>query len=177
MQRAEAGGGKQLSPGSRMVAGRIALMREGKIIAADSPAGLKKTLFPTAVFEFDPKEALSFSEIINEPLVLMTPESSQGARAWLFDHFKQAGGTPRVALETPNFENLLFLVETGKGITVLSRHIVEFYSNFHVRCIDMVGKDVQCSAVALWEKALENPAAAHFLTELGVQGLYKACIN
>jgi ABC-2 type transport system ATP-binding protein len=43
--------------------GRIALMREGKIIAADSPAGLKKTLFPTAVFEFDPKMALTFSEI------------------------------------------------------------------------------------------------------------------
>jgi len=43
--------------------GRIALMREGKIIAADSPAGLKKTLFPTPVYEFDPKEALSFSEI------------------------------------------------------------------------------------------------------------------
>jgi len=43
--------------------GRIALMREGKIIAADSPAGLKKTLFPTAVYEFDPKAPLSFSEI------------------------------------------------------------------------------------------------------------------
>ncbi len=38
-------------------------MREGKIIAAESPAGLKKTFFPTPVYEFDPKEKLSFSDI------------------------------------------------------------------------------------------------------------------
>ena len=44
--------------------GRIALMREGKIIATDTPHGLKKALFPTDVFEFDPKEILSFSEIV-----------------------------------------------------------------------------------------------------------------
>jgi ABC-2 type transport system ATP-binding protein len=43
--------------------GRIALMREGRIVEADSPDGLKKKLFPTPVFEFDPKEALGFSEI------------------------------------------------------------------------------------------------------------------
>ena len=112
---------------------------------------------------------LSFTEIKDEPLVLMTAESGQGARAWLFDHFKRVGGVPRIAYETPNFENLLFLVETGKGITVLSRHIVEFYSNFQVRCIDMVGEDVECKAVALWKKALENPTAAHFLAELGLK--------
>jgi ABC-2 type transport system ATP-binding protein len=43
--------------------GRIALMREGRLVATDSPEGLKETMFPTPVFEFDPKEALSFAEI------------------------------------------------------------------------------------------------------------------
>ena len=43
--------------------GRIALMREGKIIATDSPAGMKKTVFPEPVFEFDPIHALSFAEL------------------------------------------------------------------------------------------------------------------
>jgi ABC-2 type transport system ATP-binding protein len=43
--------------------GRIALMREGRIIALDSPKGLKQSTFPMPVFEFDPKESLSFSEI------------------------------------------------------------------------------------------------------------------
>ncbi|MFA5975489.1 MAG: ABC transporter ATP-binding protein [Elusimicrobiota bacterium] len=43
--------------------GRIALMREGKIVVTDSPANLKKTLFPKAVLEFEPAGNLSFLEI------------------------------------------------------------------------------------------------------------------
>jgi ABC-2 type transport system ATP-binding protein len=43
--------------------GRIALMRTGKLIALDSPAGLKRSTFPTPVFEFDPKRAIRFEEI------------------------------------------------------------------------------------------------------------------
>jgi ABC-2 type transport system ATP-binding protein len=42
---------------------RIALMREGKIIALDTPEGLKQSTFPMAVLEFDPKKALSFAEV------------------------------------------------------------------------------------------------------------------
>jgi ABC-2 type transport system ATP-binding protein len=42
---------------------RIALMREGRIIALDSPEGLKRSAFPMPMLEFDPKETLSFSEI------------------------------------------------------------------------------------------------------------------
>jgi ABC-2 type transport system ATP-binding protein len=44
--------------------GRIALMRDGKIIALDTPEGLKSACFPTPVFEFDPKQSLSFQEIL-----------------------------------------------------------------------------------------------------------------
>jgi ABC-2 type transport system ATP-binding protein len=43
--------------------GRIALMREGEIIGLDTPSGLKKSTFPKTMYEFDPKESLSFSEI------------------------------------------------------------------------------------------------------------------
>ncbi len=43
--------------------GRIALMREGKIIALDSPEGLKAATFKTPMLEFDPKTAMSFAEI------------------------------------------------------------------------------------------------------------------
>jgi ABC-2 type transport system ATP-binding protein len=44
--------------------GRIALMQQGKIVALDSPAGLKKRYFPTPVFEFDPKESLTFADVV-----------------------------------------------------------------------------------------------------------------
>ena len=43
--------------------GRIALMREGKIIALDSPEGLKDATFSTPMLEFDPRVALSFAEV------------------------------------------------------------------------------------------------------------------
>jgi ABC-2 type transport system ATP-binding protein len=42
---------------------RIALMREGKIIALDSPEGLKTDTFSTPMLEFDPRESLSFAEV------------------------------------------------------------------------------------------------------------------
>jgi len=42
---------------------RIALMREGKILALDAPDGLKRSIFPMPMLEFDPKEPLSFAEI------------------------------------------------------------------------------------------------------------------
>ena len=42
---------------------RIALMRDGKIIALDTPQQLKSATFPLPVFEFDPKVNLSFSDI------------------------------------------------------------------------------------------------------------------
>lgn len=43
--------------------GRIALMREGKVIALDTPESLKQSTFPTPMLEFDPKVSLTFSEV------------------------------------------------------------------------------------------------------------------
>jgi len=43
--------------------GRIALMREGKLVAMDTPAGLKKTAFPEPVFEFEPKGQIPYARL------------------------------------------------------------------------------------------------------------------
>ncbi len=43
--------------------GRIALMKEGELIALDTPDGLKKSTFPLPMYEFGPKTPLSFLEI------------------------------------------------------------------------------------------------------------------
>ncbi len=42
---------------------RIALMREGKIIALDTPEGLKTATFSTPMLEFNPRQVLSFAEV------------------------------------------------------------------------------------------------------------------
>ncbi len=43
--------------------GRIALMRAGRLIALDTPGGLKKTAFPQPMFEFDPRGEIRFEEM------------------------------------------------------------------------------------------------------------------
>ncbi len=50
---------------------RIALMRDGRIVALDTIEGLKKNTFPMPMFEFYPKNKLTFEEILvleKEPL-------------------------------------------------------------------------------------------------------------
>lgn len=42
---------------------RIALMRDGQIVALDTPEGLKSNTFPMPMYEFDPKHKLSFTDI------------------------------------------------------------------------------------------------------------------
>jgi ABC-2 type transport system ATP-binding protein len=43
--------------------GRIALMRTGKLIALDTPAGLKKATFPMPMLEFEPRKDLTFTQL------------------------------------------------------------------------------------------------------------------
>jgi ABC-2 type transport system ATP-binding protein len=72
--------------------GRIALMREGKIIALDTPEGLKRSTFPMPMLEFVPREALSFAEVsavrehkvfsFFEPYGLRFHASIQSEEAW-----------------------------------------------------------------------------------------------
>lgn len=50
---------------------RIALMRDGQIVALDTPEALKTSTFPLPMFEFDPIKPLSYDDILsleNEPL-------------------------------------------------------------------------------------------------------------
>jgi ABC-2 type transport system ATP-binding protein len=43
--------------------GRVALMREGKLVAIDSPAGLKASVFPESMFEFEALGEMSFAAL------------------------------------------------------------------------------------------------------------------
>jgi len=43
--------------------GRVALMREGRLVALDSPAGLKASVFPELMFEFEALRPMSFAQL------------------------------------------------------------------------------------------------------------------
>lgn len=44
---------------------RIALMKDGELIALDSPAGLKKSTFPHPLYELSPKRSQTFADVEN----------------------------------------------------------------------------------------------------------------
>jgi ABC-2 type transport system ATP-binding protein len=43
--------------------GRVALMKDGRLVAIDSPEGLKRSVFPEAMYEFEALGPMSYGEI------------------------------------------------------------------------------------------------------------------
>jgi hypothetical protein len=95
-------------------------MREGRIVATDSPAGLKKALFPTTVLEFNPKVPLSFAEIS----ALETHE--------VFSFFEPYGLRFHAAIESQE---------------LWERERAQFEQKFHIRTIQPTLEDVFIRAV------------------------------
>jgi ABC-2 type transport system ATP-binding protein len=104
--------------------GRIALMREGKLVAMDSPAGLKKAVFPEPVFEFDPLHKLTFSEMASfehhkafsffEPYGPRFHASATNPKAWA-EWKPELEKTFRIRPIAPSLEDVFIrVVEKGK---------------------------------------------------------------
>jgi ABC-2 type transport system ATP-binding protein len=73
--------------------GRIALMRDGRIIALDTPAELKAQCFPQTLYEFDPIEKMNFKAV--------TELSKEG----LFSYFEPYGLKFHAAFVSEKFKN------------------------------------------------------------------------
>jgi len=103
--------------------GRIALMREGKIIALDTPAGLKQAAFPMPMLEFDPLASLSFSEVVAmarhevfsffEPYGLRFHASIKNEGAWekVREQFEKKFTIRRI---TPSLEDVFIHIVEGQ---------------------------------------------------------------
>jgi ABC-2 type transport system ATP-binding protein len=103
---------------------RIALMRTGKLIALDTPAGLKKNAFPKPVFEFDPIQKLDFSVIAElkenplfsffEPYGLRFHASVDDLNAWESAR-KEFEKRFKVRQIEPTLEDVFIREVEGKG--------------------------------------------------------------
>lgn len=103
--------------------GRIGLMREGKLIALDSPSGLKRSTFPMPVYEFDPIHGLSYQELDQiaqdpalsffEPYGLRFHASIREAKDWesLRQRFERKFRIRRIE---PNLEDVFIRLVEGK---------------------------------------------------------------
>ncbi|MDF2631712.1 MAG: hdfR 3 [Caproiciproducens sp.] len=78
------------------------------------------------------------------------------------------GYTPNLVGYYPNYDSLLFAVESGKGVTLSGRSGVETSSYKNLRCIDIEGPESYLDLVVAWQRNTTNPVAPLFLRKLGV---------
>lgn len=103
---------------------RIALMREGKILALDTPEGLKRAAFPMPMLEFDPRESLSFAEVsalahhelfsFFEPYGIRFHAALRSEEDWekVKEQFGKKFGIRRIE---PSLEDVFIQTVEGKG--------------------------------------------------------------
>jgi len=103
---------------------RIALMRSGEIIALDSPSGLKRTTFPSPLFELTPKQPINADEIAqwssSKVFELLTPYGMR-YHATIGDSSRweqfQKDNSDRLAIHqiNPSLEDVFIRLVEGKN--------------------------------------------------------------
>ncbi|WP_005034421.1 LysR family transcriptional regulator [Holophaga foetida] len=113
------------------------------------------------------RNSLSLKDLVEVPLVLISREASGASRQWLLNQFAQAGGVPGTILEAATPESLLLRVESGLGVTLLARQVLENMPQFKVRCIPLE-EELPVDTVVLWKEQNGNPCIPMFLRALEI---------
>lgn len=107
------------------------------------------------------KDTICLSEVARESFVIISRNEAPN-----FDHMERLCAThgflPNIVCETPVLENLLMLVETGIGITILAKH-TEAFANNNVRFIEIANYDYLVDRVITWKEKNSNPLIPVFL--------------
>ncbi|MBP1626679.1 MAG: transcriptional regulator AlsR family [Holophagaceae bacterium] len=111
------------------------------------------------------RDSLGLKDLMDVPLALISREASGSSRQWLLNRFAQAGGVPASILEAATPESLLLLVESGLGVTLLARQVLNNLPQFKVRCIPLV-EELPVDTVVLWREQNSNPCIPLFLRSL-----------
>ena len=104
-------------------------------------------------------------------MVAMTRESGYVASDWAMERFAKRGFIPNIVRRTSDLGTLLFMVESGLGVTVLTRQTVEYYSNLKLLARDLEDDDLAVEVLLAWNRHSTNPSLPIFLREFGVRGL------
>nr|WP_320133986.1 LysR family transcriptional regulator [uncultured Holophaga sp.] len=114
------------------------------------------------------RSRLSYADLRDQRIVIERAEEAPMAVERLERHCAREGFPLQVAQWASDFETILLLVEAGEGIAVLTRHMVEAYPNYKVRCIDMEGEDAVVRDLMVWPRKSPHPFLPRFLEAVGV---------
>ena len=112
--------------------------------------------------------SLDLSALNHEPVVTLTRETAPAGMNWLMQTCSKQGFVPNIVRHVSDFETLLLLIETGLGVSVLTRSYVQQYPNFKLHCVELDCEDAVVHIIVFWKKRWENPAVPIFLQQLGV---------
>jgi DNA-binding transcriptional LysR family regulator len=113
------------------------------------------------------EKTIKFAALANEPFVITSPTQNPAVYADFQQVCARHGFTPKIVSQPDLLETVLFLVESGVGITLLSHHIEGFTTpKLRLVDIDEDAADIGIVSVAAWKQ--ENPklAISLFIEEL-----------
>ncbi|WP_005031812.1 LysR family transcriptional regulator [Holophaga foetida] len=115
------------------------------------------------------RSALRVEDLAGLPLVAMAPEVSSATSDWLGDLFARHKLRPNVVRTARDPGTLMMLVESGLGLTILTRHVAKLYPNPHLHFVDLVSEDARVDSLVLWKRDNDNPCVPTFLKSLGIR--------
>ncbi len=152
------------------------LLQEGSIDAAftlrfelDDMDGVDHFIYDpdTAVFAVSrrlplgQKENICIEDMLQETLLMISPEDCRAGYAQSLAHFQSAAAAPLTIRQAPNLTTMMLWIELGLGVGVIN-HRSSIASNPDIRLIHEVPLG-DASTCLVWRKENNNPSIAYFL--------------
>jgi len=110
------------------------------------------------------KESIDFGELRDENFIMLERVEAPHTYDYVISLCEGHGFTPKIVKQTARIESVLLLIESGSGITVLPKYLVE-YATPSLQFKDIKG-DYQVEFVVAWKKTNTNPAIPLFIERL-----------
>lgn len=106
--------------------------------------------------------AIDYSKLANEPFIFFNPEHAVTMHQQILQICNQLGFSPRITGSYKLYEDLLYAVESGLGITILP-HRTKNYMNNNLTYSLLDVSNISADLSLAWEEESTNPAVPLFL--------------
>ncbi|MBP1628697.1 MAG: hdfR 3 [Holophagaceae bacterium] len=117
---------------------------------------------------FASKKRISLAELKKEPIVTLGSEVAGIPLEWLEKNCRKRGFKMNIVHFFSDFSSLSLAVETGMGISVHSRHIVEENAGPRIRSVELEDEDCNVDFVVAWRRNTSNANVHLFLQAMDV---------
>lgn len=109
------------------------------------------------------KEVITVEDIMEETLLLISPEDSRVGASLSREFIKNSGLAPKSIRYAPNLSTIMLWIEAGLGVGIINHHS-NIASNPMVRLIEEVElTEAGANSCLVWKKACLNPAVDLFV--------------